>query len=120
MSELKQALRDELHRAMRERDRVSTRALRSVVGALENAEADGVAAPRAGAVESSAIGVGAAEARRRELTADQAYAVVTAELEERAAAVQDCEHSGQTAAVEPLREEIAAIRAALARVTAGE
>ncbi|OYO21979.1 hypothetical protein CGZ93_08605 [Enemella dayhoffiae] len=117
MSELKRALRDELHRAMRERDRVSTRALRSVVGALENAEADGVIAPRAGAVESAAIGVGAAEARRRELTASEAYAVVTAELDERAAAVRDCERAGQSAAAEPVREEIAAIRSALARVT---
>ncbi|RMI28160.1 hypothetical protein [Streptomyces triticirhizae] len=72
---------------MRARDRAAVSALRGTLAALDNAEAVPVdAAPRAGAIEASPVGVGAAEAPRRALSEADVVAVVRAEIEEREAA----------------------------------
>lgn len=119
MSDLRDHLRAELRQAMRDRDRDTVRVLRSVLGAIDNAESDGVAAPRAGAVEASAIGIGAAEAARRELTDADVRAVVEAELAERADSIGELERAGHGAAADPVRAELAVIRGALDRFTTG-
>ena len=86
---LRAALRAELTAAMKRRDRLAMAACRSALGAIDNAEAVGIAAPRAGAIESSAVGVGAAEAQRRELSEHDVRAIVDVEVAERRAAAAE-------------------------------
>lgn len=86
---LRAALRAELTAAMKRRDRVAMAACRSALGAIDNAESYGIDAPRAGAVEASAIGAGAAEAARRELTEHDVRSVVAAEATERRSAAAE-------------------------------
>jgi hypothetical protein len=76
---------------MKARDRVAAGALRSVLGAIDNAEA--VEAPPTSTAATSefvagaVVGVGAAEADRRTLTVDQARAIVEQEITDRRAAI---------------------------------
>lgn len=112
---LRDALRAELTAAMKRRDRVGLAACRSALGAIDNAESHGVAAPRAGAVEAAAVGVGAAEAARRELTEDDIRAVVTAEITERLAAADQLP-SNVAAHAEKLRAEAAVLERLLGPV----
>jgi uncharacterized protein YqeY len=83
---IEQRLRTALRAALRNRDPVAVGALRSTLGALGNATA--VPAPATPATgdehfAGSAVGVGAAEAPRKELTEAEAVAVVRAEIAER-------------------------------------
>lgn len=82
-------LRTALRAAMRARDAVAVSALRSTLAALDNATAvpaSGFLGPGSEHVAGAAVGVGAAEAPRRELTEAEALAVVRAEIAERLAA----------------------------------
>ena len=106
------ALRAELTAAMKRRDRVATAACRSALGAIDNAEAQGIDAPRAGAVADSAVGVGAAEAQRRVLTEPDVRAVVAAEAAERYAAAAELP-AAVAARAEELRAEAAVLEALL-------
>ena len=84
MTALRETLRNELKTAMKARDRVAMTAIRSALGAIDNAEAVPIdAIPRAGAAETSALGVGAADAARRELSETDVRALVAVEVEER-------------------------------------
>lgn len=73
---------------MRERDRVAVSALRTTLAALDNAEAlpvedvGGGISVQSGSehVAGAAVGVGAAEADRRQLTEDGERAVVASEV----------------------------------------
>lgn len=105
-------LRAELTAAMKRRDRAAMAACRSALGAIDNAEAQGVAGPRAGAVEASAVGVGAAEVRRRELTEAERRAVVAAEAAERRAAADELPAT-VAARADELRAEAAVLAALL-------
>jgi len=60
--------------------------LRSALAAIDNAEAVEIRDVRAGAIETSPVGVGAAEVARRELTEADVAAIVRGEVEERRAA----------------------------------
>ena len=88
-SPLRAALRSRLTVAMRERDREATAVLRSAVAAIENAEAVSVddlpasttsASTTSADVAGSALGVGAAEADRRDLDAAAERAVLLSEV----------------------------------------
>ncbi|MDW4907645.1 hypothetical protein RB628_20405 [Streptomyces sp. ADMS] len=70
---------------MRARDKAAVSALRSTLGALDNAEAApvGVAELRGVALEQSPVGAGATEAARRELSEPCVVNVVRAEVAER-------------------------------------
>ncbi|WP_055529701.1 hypothetical protein [Streptomyces graminilatus] len=70
---------------MRARDKVAVSALRSTLGALDNAEAVpvGEAELRGVALEQSPVGAGATEAVRRALSESDAENVVRAEAAER-------------------------------------
>ena len=69
--------------AMRARDRDAVPALRSALAAVANAEAVPIhTMPSAGAVEKAAVGVGAADAPRRELGEDDVRSVLEAEVAE--------------------------------------
>lgn len=82
-------LRAALTTAMKARDRESVAVLRATLAALDNAEAAPLGErPRAGAIEASAIGVGAAEVARVPLTEPEQRALVAAEIAERQAAAQ--------------------------------
>lgn len=78
-------MRQALPEAMRARDKVAVSALRATLAALDNAEAVpvGDAELRGVAIEASPVGVGAAEAIRRELSEDDMAEIVRAEAAER-------------------------------------
>ncbi|MDT9593772.1 hypothetical protein RDV89_11885 [Nocardioides zeae] len=78
---LRDLLRLELTNAVRARDRTVAAAVRSALGALDNAEAVPVPEPTGGVV-----GVGGSEVPRRELDAEEERRVVAAELAELEAA----------------------------------
>ena len=85
-STLRAALRTQLTTAMRARDRPTAGALRSVLAALENAEAvptiDELPAVTSEYVAGAAEGLRAGEAPRRLLTPDDERAVVQREVAE--------------------------------------
>ena len=107
-------LKEELRRAMRERDAVAIGAFRSAVGAIDNAEAvDGSLAPPPEADEhlaGSVLGLGAGEVARRELTEAELEDVLRAEVDERVAAAGDYERSGRHERAERLRREAEVVR----------
>lgn len=86
--DLRVALRAELKQAMRDRNRPEAAAYRIALAAIDNAEAVPMATfAEATAIETSLIGVGAAEAERRQLTdADVRDLVSAAAVELRDAA----------------------------------
>ena len=90
MHPLRDRLRAALPTALKNRDRAAVSTLRTTLAAIDNAEAVPASA-RAGAIESSPVGLGVAEAERRELAEADIAAIVRAEIDERrqAAAVYD-------------------------------
>ncbi len=82
---LRALAREERLRASRSRDRAAVSACRSLLAALDNAEAIPLdpATDRAGALEQSAVGVGAADAARGILTTADAERLLADEIRER-------------------------------------
>lgn len=77
---LRDTLRTRLTSALKDRDRASASTVRQALAAIDNAEAVPVETlPRAGAIEGSAVGLGAADAARRQLTEAEILALVCAE-----------------------------------------
>lgn len=112
--DVRAALEAGLVPAMRARDAVTVSALRSALAALGNAEAvpsDGH--PRAGAAEEAALGVGAADVPRRELSADEVRAVVEREVAERVEAADRLRALGRPADAERPATEAAVLRGLL-------
>jgi uncharacterized protein YqeY len=105
---LRQRLRDALGVAIKERDRVAAGALRSALAAIENAEAvePGPDADRGLGIGQIPVGVGAAEAARRELTERDVERIVRAEITEREAAAHGYELAGRSSHASRLRLEI--------------
>ena len=106
-------LRAQLQTAMIARDRDLVAALRSTLSAIDNATSEGVEAPRAGAIETSAVGAGAAEAPRRELTEEDIEALVRSEIAEREAAAVALETADQADQARAMREVTARLVAAI-------
>jgi uncharacterized protein len=96
---------------MKARDRAAVSALRSTLSAIDNAEAvdrpDG--ADRGLAIEQSAVGVGAMEVARRDLSDDDVARIVRAEIAERESAADGYERSGHPDQAERLRAEAAVL-----------
>jgi hypothetical protein len=93
-------LRRALPAAMKARDMTAVAALRSALGAIDNAEA--VDAARAASVTvgdseiaNAAIGLGAGDVDRRALTETQIADIVRAEISDRRAAAAEYERAGQ-------------------------
>ena len=112
---LRQRLRSALSAAMKSRDRAAMSALRATLAAIDNAEA---VAPAGGevrgqAIEQVAIGAGATEVARRELTDIEVEEIVRAELAERETAADDYHRAGRTERAEQLRSEARALAAHL-------
>jgi hypothetical protein len=100
---LRQLLRSSLKTALRQRDSVATRAFRSALAAIDNAEAVQTEAT-AGAIEAAAVGVGATEAPRRELSSAELRDILQHEVDERHTAADECAAAAPEAA-ERLRAE---------------
>jgi uncharacterized protein YqeY len=102
---------------MKSGDRVAVAALRATLSAIDNAEAversAGVDSNLA--IEQLAVGVGAAEAERRDLTEDQVEAIVRGEIAEREAAAHAYDVAGRTEQATRLRAEIAVLTTHLSR-----
>ncbi|EHR62573.1 GatB/YqeY domain-containing protein [Saccharomonospora cyanea] len=103
-------LRQDLTAALKTRDRVAIAALRSALGAIDNAEAVPVDSAQATGTDSehvagAASGVGAAETRRRDLTEAELRSIVENEVRQRTAAADEYERLGRVEAAERLRAE---------------
>lgn len=97
---LRDRLRAALPVALKQRDRATASTLRATLSAIDNAEAvttapGGGEPGRAGAIETSALGVGAADVARRELTEADVVAIVRDEIEEQRRAAGVFEKSGR-------------------------
>jgi len=108
-------LRDDLKAALKSRDRAAIMALRSALAAIDNAEAVPVGqAPGLAAgnehVAGAAVGLGASEAPRRDLTAADLRSIVENEVRERDNAAEEYERLGRTEQAERLRAEAAVLR----------
>lgn len=100
---------------MKARDRVAVAALRSALAAIGNAEAVPVeSVPRAGAAEESAVGAGAADAPRRDLSEDDVRAVVIGEVDERDGAARELASIGRGEDAARLTAEADVLRRLLA------
>jgi hypothetical protein len=106
---LRDRLRAALPAALKARDRATVSTLRATLAAIENAEAVDAGSARAGAIETSAVGIGVAEAARRELTEADVIAIVRAEIAEREHAAEVYEGSGHTEKAAELRSAAAAL-----------
>jgi hypothetical protein len=94
------------------RESVAVAAIRSAMSAIDNAEAVDVSQappPYAGTVGETRLGVGAGEAARRELSAQDVLEVVRAEVSDRRAAAAEYERLGRTDAASRLRAEANAL-----------
>ncbi|HEY0636883.1 MAG TPA: hypothetical protein VGD67_04490 [Pseudonocardiaceae bacterium] len=111
---MREELRSALVAAMKARDLVAVSALRSALGAIDNAGAvDAAAAPAGGVSEHVAGGVAglrATEVTRRELTAAEARELVRAEVAERLAVAERHEAAGRAEPAARLRAEAAALQ----------
>jgi uncharacterized protein YqeY len=81
---VRKALRSALTAAMAQRDRSAMAVYRTALSAIDNAEAVPLGEEhRAGAIESSAAGVGCSEVERRSLTHEDEISLVKREIHER-------------------------------------
>lgn len=113
-SALRDRLRAALPAALKARDRATASTLRATLAAIENAEAvDAGSAAPAGAIEASAVGIGVAEAARRELTEADVAGIVRAEIAEQMRAAEVYDASGHADKASELRTAAAALTAFL-------
>lgn len=108
---LRLRMRQALPEAMRARDKVAVSALRSTLGALDNAEAVPVGETelRGVALELSPVGAGTTEASRRELSERDVEDVVRAEAAERLEAAARLTTSAHADRAARLRAEAAVL-----------
>jgi hypothetical protein len=102
---LREQLRQALPVAMKVRDRVTVGVLRSTLAAIDNAEAVVPAETTGLAIEQSPLGVGAAEAERRVLTAADVTRIVRDEIASREDAATDYDRAGHADRAAQLRDE---------------
>jgi len=100
---LRDRLRAALPAALKARDRATAATLRSTLAAIDNAEAVDAGDAGAGAIETSAVGIGVAEVARRELTEADVAAIVRAEIAERERAAEVYAGAGRTEQATELR-----------------
>jgi len=116
-TEIRARLRAGLMDAMRERDAVARRALRSALAAIDNAEAvpsAGVHPPDSSEqVAGAAVGVGSTEAARAELTRGKVHSILDREIRERLAAAEEYRTVGRDGAADDLDAEARVIWAHL-------
>ena len=116
--DLRAVMRAALKDAMRSRDRLAVAALRSGLAALDNAEAVPTEhAVRSGGdfpIAGAAVGLGATETARRELTVEDERSLVRAEVDERREAAAEIDGAGRPDRAADLRHEADVLEAVLA------
>jgi len=108
--ELTAVLRAALRDAVKARDKVATAAVRSALGAIDNAQAaDPSAAPpqQPGRIAGGVAGLAAGEVPRRELSDAEAAGIVRAQIREWEAAAADYQRAGRSDSAARLRAESA-------------
>jgi uncharacterized protein YqeY len=103
-------LRRSLLTARKQRDTARVSALRSVLGAIDNAETPEtvvVTAQPSGPIAGAVAGVGATEVARRELSDEQIRHLVQSEIDERRSAAEDFAAGGRSDRAAALRAEAA-------------
>lgn len=114
--DLRARLKSALTTAMKARERDAAAALRSVLGALDNAEAIAAPEPPVGGdspIAGALTGLGAGEAARRELTDDDVALIVAAELADLRSSADEYERLGQADRAAGLQAGAVAVEAAL-------
>ncbi|HWC33432.1 MAG TPA: GNAT family N-acetyltransferase [Mycobacteriales bacterium] len=104
-------LRERLAAAMKQRDSVAVRVLRTTIAAIDNAEAPAVDPAELGgmAIERSPRGAGAGEVPRTQLTATEMRALVRREIDDRLQTAAEYELAGRAEHAERLRAEAAVL-----------
>ncbi|QIS21693.1 GatB/YqeY domain-containing protein [Nocardia terpenica] len=102
---LRERLRAALPAAMKRRDRNATKALRSALAAIDNAEAIDASHITAGAIEATPVGLGTAEAQRRLLTESDMERIVHQEITERLTTAAEYDQLARPAHASDLRAE---------------
>lgn len=114
---LRARLRTDLRTAMKARDKAAVTVLRGALGAIDNAEAvepaRGVSNATGGVIAGAALGLGAEEATRRELSEHDVGQIVRAEVADRLAAADEYDEVGQTGPALRLRQEAEILEALL-------
>jgi uncharacterized protein YqeY len=108
-------LRHDLTAAIKARDHTTTRALRSALSAIENAEATEVIRdPRVATgseyIAGSTAGLGAAEVERRVLSESDVHALIQAQVDERLLATEEYERCSRGDLAGQLRAEADVLR----------
>jgi uncharacterized protein len=101
---------------MKGRDSMAIAALRTTLGAIDNAEAVDIPErpiPTGGPIAGAVVGHGAGEAPRRELSEGQIRALVQGEVADRESAAADYERLGRHDEANRLRTESAVLIALL-------
>jgi uncharacterized protein YqeY len=107
---LRVRLRDALHAAIKSRDQVGIAALRSALGAIDNAEAVRVEGPADyGDGGMGEAGLGMAEVPRGVLSDDEVASIVRSEIEERLAEADEYERCSEPARADRVRAEAATL-----------
>jgi uncharacterized protein YqeY len=106
-SALRDRLRGRLTDAMRGKDRTAVRALRSLMSAIDNAEAAPLADHQ---VEASSVGAGSADVERLILGEADLARIVDREIADRLAAADEIERGGPAEAADELRAEAKVLR----------
>jgi len=112
-------LHEALLAARKDRDSARVSVLRSALSAIDNAGAVPSATSRAaagGTIAGSAVGLGAAEVARRELSDAEIRALIQAEIDERLTAARDFTVNGHTERAATLRAEAAVLSGLLGDV----
>ncbi|CAB4572214.1 unannotated protein [freshwater metagenome] len=114
----RQHLRGALTAAMKARDQVRVSALRAGIAAIDDAESvdtthEPASVRHAGGIAGASAGLGATEAARRELSADQVAVVVRTQVDERLAAAEEYERAGAPEQAARLRQEAEVLAAFL-------
>jgi len=111
---IRDRLKTELTDAMKRKDRPAVSAYRTTLSAISNAEALPIETmPSAGAVEGMAIGVGAADLDRRELSEDDIVGIVRDEIDERRAEAHHWRELGRSDEADRLLAEVTALETLL-------
>jgi uncharacterized protein len=115
---LRERLRQDLPPALKARDIVAARALRSAISAIENAEAVDAAAlrPAGGAIAGAVLGLGAGDVARRVLSEPQVVGIVRGEISARATAAAQYDSLGRGKEAADLRAEAAVLLSVLNQV----
>jgi uncharacterized protein YqeY len=108
---LRERLKTSLKVAVKARDTIAIAAIRSALGAIDNAEAvdpsPHAPGPTRGRIATARLGVGVGDVARRELSAQEVIEILRAEVSDRYAAAEEYEGLGRTQEASRLRADTA-------------